>query len=294
MPVFTPHAVFLTVLLDPPHCNIGFAAMKLRFPKIPTNLLSVKIWVSKRLLQNWRKQNNKISRTWRNCRRYVHFCSFTGTHNQWSLVVSIFKMCAGSKQTVRYIPPHLLIQIKFCACAISTRSFIPVNWGTYFERKSCTVFSRGWRGGCKRSTLDLMPTLRMSGAATPFPYLSSQRARGQLYLCLFRGEIVKLAGFTLLRINALLTNPKVKSNVLPAQVMQVYWGSRSTAAPTLNLCTIWRWVVNLTPWQIYPPRKNPGTHSIRSWVGPRAGLDVLRKRKISCLYRDSKSGPPNP
>jgi len=58
-------------------------------------------------------------------------------------------------------------------------------WGTHFEVKSCTVHSRGWRGRCKRSTLDLVPSLRMSGAVNPFPYLSSQRARGKLYLCLF-------------------------------------------------------------------------------------------------------------
>jgi hypothetical protein len=29
------------------------------------------------------------------------------------------------------------------------------------------------------------------------------------------------------------------------------------------------------------PRKNSGTHRIRGWVGPRAGLEVLEKRKIS-------------
>jgi hypothetical protein len=52
------------------------------------------------------------------------------------------------------------------------------------------------------------------------------------------GEIVKLTGFNLPRINALLTNPKVKSNGLPAQAMRVYWGSRSIAALSLVLCTI--------------------------------------------------------
>ena len=83
------------------------------------------------------------------------------------------------------------------------------------------------------------------------------------------GEIVKLAGFTMSRINALPTNQKVKCNILPAQAIRVYWGNRSIAALTLNLCTIRRWVFNLTPQQIYPPenlrypfnKKMGGPHS---------------------------------
>jgi hypothetical protein len=61
---------------------------------------------------------------------------------------------------------------------------------------------------------------------------------GNITFVFLPGEIVKLVGLTLPRINALLTNPKVKSNVLPAQAMQVYWGSRSIVALTLNNCTI--------------------------------------------------------
>jgi hypothetical protein len=33
-----------------------------------------------------------------------------------------------------------------------------------------------------------------------------------------------------------------------------------------------------------PPEK----HCIGGWVGPRAGLDVMGKIKISCPYRESK------
>jgi hypothetical protein len=33
-----------------------------------------------------------------------------------------------------------------------------------------------------------------------------------------------------------------------------------------------------------------GTHWIRGWVGPRAGLDEVENRKISCPYRESSPG----
>jgi hypothetical protein len=39
-------------------------------------------------------------------------------------------------------------------------------------------------------------------------------------------------------------------------------------------------VVNFTPWLFYPQRKDPSTHYIEDWVGPKANLDVLNKRKI--------------
>jgi hypothetical protein len=45
------------------------------------------------------------------------------------------------------------------------------------------------------------------------------------------------------------------------------WGYSSTI---LDLGTRWRWVVGLTP-----GRTALGTHSIRGWVGPRAGLDAV-------------------
>jgi hypothetical protein len=36
-----------------------------------------------------------------------------------------------------------------------------------------------------------------------------------------------------------------------------------------------------------PPRKAPGTHWIGGWVGPRADLDAVGKRKIPSPCRDS-------
>jgi len=45
---------------------------------------------------------------------------------------------------------------------------------------------------------------------------------------------------------------KVRKN-LPRSRLRVY--------PRIpNLATIWRWVLNFTPWPLYPPAKNPITH----------------------------------
>jgi hypothetical protein len=42
-----------------------------------------------------------------------------------------------------------------------------------------------------------------------------------------------------------------------------------------------------------PREKAPGTDWIRSWVGPRAGLDTVSKKKIPSPYRDSNTDHPN-
>jgi hypothetical protein len=48
---------------------------------------------------------------------------------------------------------------------------------------------------------------------------------GNFIFAFLPSEIVKLTGFALPRTDALLTNPKVKGNVLAAQAIQVYWGA---------------------------------------------------------------------
>jgi len=37
-------------------------------------------------------------------------------------------------------------------------------------------------------------------------------------------------------------------------------------------------MVSFMPWPLHPAEKAPGTHWIGSWVGPRAGLDVMTKK----------------
>jgi len=39
---------------------------------------------------------------------------------------------------------------------------------------------------------------------------------------------------------------------------------------------------------------NPSIHWIGDWVGPRAGLDILGKRRISWSWRNSKPRSSNP
>jgi len=47
------------------------------------------------------------------------------------------------------------------------------------------------------------------------------------------------------------------------------------------------WLVSATSRPLYP-QEEPGTHCIRGWVGPRAGLDECRK---SLTHRDSIPEP---
>jgi hypothetical protein len=49
-------------------------------------------------------------------------------------------------------------------------------------------------------------------------------------------------------------------------------------------------VVNIVPWLLYPRERATGAHWIGSWVGPRASLDDLEKRTISCPCQDSNPG----
>jgi hypothetical protein len=69
--------------------------------------------------------------------------------------------------------------------------------------------------------------------------------------------------------------------------LKAYWGSGGIDPRILDLGTRRGWVVNFTPLPLYPEERAPDTHSIGDWVGSRAGLDVVVKRKIPSPRRDS-------
>jgi hypothetical protein len=46
------------------------------------------------------------------------------------------------------------------------------------------------------------------------------------------------------------------------------------------------------PGRFTPGKRVHGTHWIGGWVSPRAGLDAVEKRKISCPCRESNPGRP--
>jgi hypothetical protein len=62
----------------------------------------------------------------------------------------------------------------------------------------------------------------------------------------------------------------------------------------LDLDTARRLMVSFTPRPLYPRNRARGTHWIRGWVGPRACLEAVKKRKISCPCRESNPGRPAP
>jgi membrane protein insertase Oxa1/YidC/SpoIIIJ len=51
-------------------------------------------------------------------------------------------------------------------------------------------------------------------------------------------------------------------------------------------------LVSFTLWQLYLRERAPDTHCIGGWVGRRAILDAVVKRKISSLRRESNPRTP--
>jgi hypothetical protein len=69
--------------------------------------------------------------------------------------------------------------------------------------------------------------------------------------------------------------------------MKAYRERRGIAPFILNLGTRWTWVVSIKTQPLYPPgQEKTSTHWKEGWVGPRAGLYILEKIKISCPGSD--------
>jgi hypothetical protein len=62
--------------------------------------------------------------------------------------------------------------------------------------------------------------------------------------------------------------------------MKAYWGIEGIAPRIINFGTRWGEWSDLRPGSFNPRERAPGTHWIGGWVGPRAGLDTVVKRKI--------------
>jgi hypothetical protein len=69
--------------------------------------------------------------------------------------------------------------------------------------------------------------------------------------------------------------------------MEAYWGSGGIALRFFDLGTRYRRVISFTPRRFTFRESAPGIHWIGGWVGPRAGLDAVMKRKIPSTYRES-------
>jgi hypothetical protein len=69
--------------------------------------------------------------------------------------------------------------------------------------------------------------------------------------------------------------------------MKTYWGSGGIAPRILDLGTRWRWVVSFTPRPLYSQWKSPRYPLGRRLGGPSAVLDVVVKRQIPSLHRES-------
>jgi hypothetical protein len=70
--------------------------------------------------------------------------------------------------------------------------------------------------------------------------------------------------------------------------MEMYWGSGGIVPLILNFGTRWR-----VSGQLHPPAallqgRDPGIHWMGGWVGPRAGLDAVVKKKFPSPWWDLK------
>jgi hypothetical protein len=83
----------------------------------------------------------------------------------------------------------------------------------------------------------------------------------------------------------------IRSKDFITHAMKACMGRGGTTPLFLNIVARRRWVVNVTPRKLYSRERTPVTQRAE---GPRGGLRIVDKRKISCSYWDSKPGPSSP
>jgi hypothetical protein len=91
----------------------------------------------------------------------------------------------------------------------------------------------------------------------------------------------------------LFINSKGKGKVFPVLFLTehhamkaYYWGSGGIAPCILDLSTRWS-MVSFTPWPLYPREIASGAHWIGGWMGSRASLDAVVRRKLPSPSQDS-------
>jgi hypothetical protein len=85
---------------------------------------------------------------------------------------------------------------------------------------------------------------------------------------------------------------KLSLFVTKHHAMKAYWGVGRGTHTFLTAELDGGELSNSRPGRFTPKERNPGTHWIGSWVGPRAGLDAVAKRKIPFPCRESKPARP--
>lgn len=85
--------------------------------------------------------------------------------------------------------------------------------------------------------------------------------------------------FWCLKITHILISSCAIGYIISVCTMKAYRRSKAMTVLILNLDTRWKWVVSSTPVALYTCKQ---TYSLGDWVGPRANLDHLEKKKIFC------------
>jgi hypothetical protein len=73
---------------------------------------------------------------------------------------------------------------------------------------------------------------------------------------------------------------KLSLSLTKHHAIKTYWVNGGTVLRILNFFTSWRWVVSYASRPLYPMGRAPGTHWIGRWMGSRAGLNAVAKRKF--------------